>query len=126
MDTMKDKTLTKNLSELNHVIKSYIDARIDLWKINLLDKIVKSGTYFFTSVMVMLALSFVLLFATFAFSYWYGNVYGNIATGFLISAGFYIILGIVFYFFRKPIFSNNIIRNIAEIIFSEDDRKINE
>ncbi len=123
---MKDKTLTENVSELNHVIKRYIEARMDLWKINLLEKITKTGTYFYTSVLVILALSFVLLFATFAFSYWYGKEYGNIAGGFLISAGFYVVLGIIIYLLRRPIFSNNIIRNISAIIFSDDERKNNE
>ena len=123
---MKDKSLTENVSELNHVIKRYIEARINLWKIGFLERISKSGTYLFTTLMVMLTFSFVLLFATFAFSYWFGKKYGNIAEGFLISAGIYIVFGIIIYVFRKPIFSNNIIRNISEIIFSDDDRKINE
>lgn len=123
---MKDKTLTDNVSELNSIVRRYIDARIKLWKVDLLEKISTSGTYFFTTFMMLLLISFVLLFATFAFSYWYGNNYGNIAVGFLISAGFYIILGIILYIFRKPVFSNNIIRNMSGIIFSDKERKINE
>jgi hypothetical protein len=62
-----------------------------------------------------------LLLLTFSFSFWYGNMYGTIYEGFLISSGIYAFLGILIYLLRRPIFSNNIIRNIGMILFLRDD-----
>ncbi|MGW8316781.1 MAG: phage holin family protein [Bacteroidales bacterium] len=122
---MENHSLKENISELNSIIKSYIEARIDLWKVLLLEKVTKIGTYFFTVIAVLITFLFTLLFLTFAFSFWFGNAYGNITTGFLISAGFFLILALVIYWLRKPLFSNNIIKNIGSIIFSdhEDEKK---
>lgn len=122
---MENHSLKENISELNSIIKSYIEARIDLWKVLLLEKVTKIGTYFFTVIAILITFLFTLLFLTFAFSFWFGNTYGNITTGFLISAGFFLLLALVIYWLRKPLFSNNIIKNIGSIIFSdhEDEKK---
>jgi hypothetical protein len=120
---MENNSLKENLSELNTIIKSYIEAKIDLWKVLLLEKVTKIGTYFFTVIAVLVTFLFTLLFLTFAFSFWYGNAYWNITVGFLISAGFFLVLALLIYRLRKPLFSNNIIKNIGSIIFSDDEEK---
>ena len=120
---MKNNSLTKNLSELNIIIKSYLEARLNLLKVILLEKVTKIGTYFFTSFFVMVTFLFTLLFLAFAFSFWYGNTYGRISEGFLISAGFFLIVAVLLYVLRKPLFSNNIIKNISSIIFSEEENE---
>ena len=118
---MENNSLTQNLSELNTIVKSYVEAKFDLWKVLLLEKVTKIGTYFFTVITVLITFLFTLLFLTFAFSFWYGNTHGNITVGFLISAGFFLLLALLLYAFRKPLFSNNIIKNIGSIIFSDDE-----
>ena len=120
---MENNSLKENLSELNTIINRYIEAKIDLWKVLLLEKVTKIGTYFFTVIAVLVTFLFTLLFLTFAFSFWYGNAYGNITVGFLISAGFFLVLALLIYRLRKPLFSNNIIKNIGSIIFSDDEEK---
>lgn len=118
---MENNSLKENLSELNTIIKSYIEAKIDLWKVLLLEKVTKIGTYFFTVIAVLITFFSILLFLSFAFSYWYGNTFGNMTVGFLISAGFFLLLALLLYGLRKPLFSNNIIKNIGSIIFSDDE-----
>ncbi len=120
---MKKNSLTDNFSELNDMIKSYLEARIDLWKVLLLEKITKIGTYFFTAISILVTFLFIMLFLAIAFSFWYGNTYGNISTGFLISAGFFVLVSLGIFVFRKPLFSNSIIKNIASIIFSDEENE---
>ena len=120
---MKNKTLLENFSELNDVVKSYLDARINLWKVLLLEKITKTGTYFFSIVVSIVVIASLLLLLTFAFSFWYGNMYGNIYVGFLLSAGFYAVIGIILFLLRRPIFANNVVRNIGKILFVKDDEE---
>lgn len=117
---MKDNSLAENFTELRDILKKYLDARIKLWKILLLEKLTKAGTYILTILVFVVVLASLLLLLLFAFSFWYGNVYGNIYYGFLISAGFYVLVGVLLFLLRRPIFSNNIIRNLGKIFFSED------
>jgi hypothetical protein len=118
---MKNKPLEENFSELSEVLKSYLDARFELWKALFLEKFSKIGTYFFSvTVLIMMAASLLLLL-TFAFSFWFGSAYGKIYEGFLISAGFYLIVGVVIYLLRKPVFSNPIIRSIGKVLLSKDE-----
>lgn len=120
---MKKDSLTDNITELNDIVKNYLEARVDLWKVMFLEKLSKIGTYFFSAISILLIALFFLLCLTLAFSFWYGNTYGNLSEGFLISAGFFVLLAFILFFLRKQLFSNNIIKNIASIVFSEEDKK---
>lgn len=118
---MKNKTLSENLSELNDVLKSYLAARLKLWKVLLLEKIMRAGTYFFSTIGVLISAFSCLLFLEFAFSYWYGDTQGSITTGLLISAGFNLLLMVLIYLLRKRLFSRHILKNIRDILFDEDE-----
>ncbi len=118
---MKNRSLAESFSELSGVIKSYVDARIRLWKISLLEKLAKTGTYFFSMIIGVVVIASILLLLVFAFSFWYGEVFGNTYEGFLISAGFYAVIGILVFLFRRTIFTNSIIGNIGKILFTEDE-----
>lgn len=118
---MKGKTLSDNFAELNEIIKDYLNARYDYFRILVLEKITKVGTYFITTLSLITIFLFVLLFLTFAFSFWYSQHVGEISEAFLISAGFYLFLGILVYLLRKPLFSGSIVRNISEILFPENE-----
>lgn len=117
---MKDNSLTENFSELRDILKKYLDARVKLWKVLLLEKLAKMGTSILTILVLIVILASLLLLLLFAFSFWYGNVYGSIYCGFLISAGIYVLIGVLLFLLRRPIFSNNVIRNLGKIFFSED------
>ena len=118
---MKNKTLVEDFSELKELTKRYLEARIRLWKVLLLEKITKAGTYLLTFLTIIVVLASLLLLLMFAFSFWYGNKYGSISEGFLISAALFAFLGIVLILFRKQIFSNNIIKNLGKIMFEKDE-----
>ncbi|MCB0804987.1 MAG: hypothetical protein KDC05_04260 [Bacteroidales bacterium] len=121
----KNRSLTENLEELNDVVKSYINARIRLFQLIMLDKFAKAGTFIITSILVMISGAFILLLLTLAFSYWYGNTYGSLAEGFLISAGFFVIVTLIVYAMRKSFITNLIIRVISEL-FNHQDEPENE
>jgi hypothetical protein len=118
---MKNTSLAESLSELKEVVIEYLDARIGLAKAILLEKLSKIGTYFLTAMAIIIVIASMLMLLIFAFSFWYGNYYGNIYQGFMISAGFYLLVGIVIFIFRRTIFSNNIIRNVGRILFTEEN-----
>ena len=117
----KNRSLTENLRELNEVIKRYISARIRLFQLVMLDKFAKAGTFLITSVLVIISGAFILLLLTLAFSYWYGKTYGSLAQGFLISAGFFVLVTLIIYWLRKSFITNIIIRVMSELFNNQDE-----
>ncbi len=120
---MKNRSLVENISELNDVIKSFIEARLDIWKLTLLQKVTRLGTYLLSTIIIAIIILLVIVLLTFAFTQWYSITYGTLSEAYLIAAGFYIVLAVVVYFLRKSLFSNMMVRNIASIIFSDEDEE---
>ncbi len=120
---MEKNPLSENLTEITAAVKSYINARIDLLKLTLLQKITKAGTFMLTFVSVLVSLFSVMIFLMFAFSFWYGQKTGNLAQGFLISAGIFLILLVLIYLLRRVIFSNTLVKIFSNILFSDEDQK---
>jgi len=120
---MNDRSLTDNLGELNEVIKRYINARINLVKIIVLDKLTKALTLIITAVLLFITISFVIILLTLAFCYWYSNKYGSMVDGLLISAGFYIFIILIIYWLRKPLISNTIIKVCAPLFFNDQEKE---
>jgi hypothetical protein len=58
---------------------------------------------------------FVVFFGSFAFAWWFGERTGKWPLGFLIVAGFYVLLGLIFYAFRKAI----IVRPFTRLILNQ-------
>ncbi|MCB2197225.1 MAG: hypothetical protein KQH79_15300 [Bacteroidetes bacterium] len=117
---MKNTSLEKQVTELKSVLMSYLEARLDLGKAVLLEKMSKIGTFFLTIMSFVIVIASFLLLLAFAFSYWYGNTHGSVHVGFLISAGFYVLVGIILFVFRKPLFSNSIIQNLGKVLFDKE------
>jgi len=120
---MSKKSLGENLSELIDILKSYATTRLDIWKLALLEKLSLVGSYFLTSLMLIITLAFCFLFVSFAFAFWYADYYGNLSTAFFILAGIYVFIGLIIYLLRKVIIFGPVIKNLSGILF-EDTEKI--
>ena len=122
---MQKESFKENISELNDIVQGYLQARINLWKVEMLEKFTRIGTYFITTILILVSLLMVLMLVSFAFSFWYGKVYGSISVGFLISGGVYLLIIILGYLFRRQIFSNHLVKHLSSVIFNpkSDDEK---
>jgi hypothetical protein len=120
---MEKNKLSENLAEITAALKSYVNTRFDLMKLTLLQKITRAGTYMLSFVSILVSLFSILIFLMFAFSFWYGEKTGSLSTGFLISAGIFLVLMIVIFLLRKSIFSNPLIRIFSHILFTDEDNK---
>jgi hypothetical protein len=122
---MQQESFKENISELNDIIQGYLQARINLWKVEMLEKFTRIGTYFITTILILASLLMLLMLFAFAFSFWYGETQGSISTGFLISGGIYLLIITLGYLFRRQLFSNHLVRNLSSIIFNpkNDDKK---
>lgn len=118
---MAGKSFTGNIAEIIAIARSYLNSRVELWKLSLLEKVSLAGAYFLSVIIVVLIGAFFLLFISLAFAFWYGQTKGDIATGFLITAGFYIVVGIIFLIGRDYLITRPLIKAISSIIYKSDD-----
>jgi LPXTG-motif cell wall-anchored protein len=117
---MVKQSFTENAGDIFVLAKSYVKTRIELWKLSLLEKISKAGTFFLVAFIMVIIIAFCLIFISLAFAFWYGQMTGDLATGFLILAGFYLLLGLILILARKRIILTPIIRVLSSIMYDED------
>lgn len=117
------KELTKNLGELNGSVKNYVQAKIDLAKLSLLEKATRFTSYLFNLLAVVLFSLLIIGFAATALAVWYGQTYNNYVEGLLIAGGSLILIALIFYLLRKKIVENSVIRNFSEILFDDEKKQ---
>jgi uncharacterized membrane protein YqjE len=117
------KELTKNIGELNGSVKSYVQAKIDLVKLTLLEKATRFTAYLFNFVIIVLFAVLIIGFAAAAFAVWYGQTYNNYFEGVLIAGGCLIVVALIFILFRKRIVTNPIISNFSDILFEDQEKQ---
>lgn len=85
------------------IIKDYTSKRLDLVKIQLTEKSsLSAGIIAFLSI-VLIAFSFFIILFNFGIAFLIGQSIGNAAYGFLIVAGFYLLVMIGVFFMKKAI-----------------------
>lgn len=114
---MASQSFQENITEVISIARSYVNARIELLKLTLLEKMSLAGAFFLSSVIIVLIIAFCLLFISLAFAHWYAQRTGDIAAGYLITAGFYLVVGIMFLLARRYLITRPVIRTLSSIIF---------
>jgi len=108
------------------LIKKYIDNKIQLVKLELIsvsaNLAAKLITFF---VIVLLVMIFVVLF-NFAIAYGIGQSLNNMAFGFAIVGGFYLLLFILFYLFGKDKFGMKVKDYVVKIAMGVQDELNND
>lgn len=117
------KNLTENIGELGGSAKNYVQVKIDLAKLTLLEKVTRFTSYLFSVIVVMLFLLLAFGFGAAAFAVWYGQTYNNYFEGVLIAGGGLILLALLFVLLRHKIITNPLIRNFSDILFDDDEEK---
>lgn len=101
--------------------KKYIEIQVIYNKLVFTKKAGELTSYLFLLLLLFGLSSFVLLFFSFAFASWFGDITKlGIGTGYLVVACFYIILAIIVYAFRKPLIFNPIRKIFGNIFFGNE------
>lgn len=116
------KDLSDNIVELNEAVKNYVQTKLDLVKLSLLERITKFILYVITIQIAILFIFLIITFLATAFVFWYEQTFQSIFIGLLIALGFILILGLLFFIFQKKLITKNLIKNFSEILFSEDEK----
>ncbi|MEE4215851.1 MAG: hypothetical protein V2I34_12355 [Bacteroidales bacterium] len=120
---MSNNSIHENFSELQEAVQGYVEARINYYKITLIEKAAKVGTYMFSSTLILFSVLFIFLLLALAFSFWYASNIGSISEGLLISAGVFALLSVIAYLLRRKLFANSIVRNIASVLYDDEDKE---
>ena len=106
--------------------EKYSKTSFELLQLNTIDK----TSDVISSLSVVISISIIVamftLFINIAISILIGNLLGNDALGFLIVSGFYFVLGIVFYIFRKTLIKIPIDNLIVSKLLKDKIIAVNE
>ncbi|MCK5846087.1 MAG: phage holin family protein [Bacteroidales bacterium] len=108
------------INDLPDQIKTSINARIDLYSLFIIKKLNKLIPLFILGLVLGFIFLFFTLFLSHAFIAWYEDYIGKGSTAALIVSGFYLLLGIILFVFRKQILYNPIQKGlVSELNFKE-------
>ncbi len=115
-----NKSFSENLSELVGYYKQYIQLRLKKTKISISEKFIEAISGLAFGIVFWLIFLIVLIFLGFAFAYWYGEKFDNYALGFVITAGLYLLLGVVFFLLKKPLILDPLARKLSDVLEIDD------
>lgn len=97
-------------------LKAYLNTRLQLIRLETVSKITEIGSELITSVLVgLIGFLFILFFSLMA-SFYLADYFQKYYVGFGIVAGFYFLLGLIVYVFRKKLFVSLIRKRIIRKI----------
>jgi hypothetical protein len=119
--TMPNDNLHDFFDENRKLASEYLDTRLEILKLSLVRSASKTlGVLAFITIICFLMLMF-LLFLVISFSWWMTALMGSAALGYLTGSGVFILLIIICFIFRKPLFVNPFVRLFLVSSLDEDE-----
>lgn len=116
---MAFENITNNAKEIVDDIQDLVKSNIEYYKLDIFKK-ASLGAIEFTKLLVLGSIFlFVLSFVSIAAAFLIGNAVDSIGVGFLIVAGFYVLVFILVLVLYRPILEKTVIRKFQKIFFSE-------
>jgi hypothetical protein len=125
----EDISLSDLIKRLFDQVKVYFNLRVGYLRLYIAEYLIRFFSSLVLSMVIFLFLFFVLVFGSFAFAYWFGELTGRWSVGFLIIAGFYVLLAVMFFVLRRVLivkpFTKLIIKQMELDKFNdlEDEKK---
>ncbi|NUY80108.1 phage holin family protein [Flavobacterium sp. MAH-1] len=111
--------LKENAEDLKENVKGFIDSNIAYYKLWFFKVAMKSTTMLLKLLLIAIFLTLVLVFLSVAAAIAIGYALDNLAYGFLIVGGFYIILSVIVYNIKDKIVEGPILEKFSEFFFNE-------
>ena len=113
------------LKETIEEFKLFIEKEIKYNKLVWTKRMGELSSYLLLLVLLLAFGSFVLLFISFAFAGWFGDITAlGIGTGYIVVAAFYALLGFLVFIYRQKLIFNPSRKILGRILF-DDDESIN-
>ena len=79
------------------------ETKLELWKLKTVNRIASTVSSLIAVIAVVLCIVVALMIVSFGAAVWIGNSLGQLSYGFFIVGGFYVLVGILLFVFRKPL-----------------------
>ncbi|NHM06124.1 competence protein [Flavobacterium sp. CYK-4] len=116
---MAFEELKENTEDLQQRAQAFIDSSVAYYKLWGFKVAMKSSTLVLKFILILLGLSMVLLFGSFAAAFAIGQSLGNYALGFLIVAGIYALFIGLLFLIKDKIVEGRIMERFSEIFFND-------
>lgn len=111
------------IEELAGNIKEYVNSRIDSVKLSIAEKSSKVISIVLASMIAVMVFIMFFFFLNIAVAYLLGEWIGRVWAGFLIVAGFYLVIGIVVWIAKERIFQVPIMNALIRQLFKNDEHE---
>ncbi len=111
--------LKESIEQVREEGKAYVDSTISYYKLWGFKVAMKSTTLVFKFVLIAICLVMVLVFASIAAALAIGVALENMALGFLIVAGFYVLVTALLFLIRSTSMEGTILRKFSDIFFND-------
>lgn len=119
---MDKENFNKTLQTAIEGIREYIDLKVELYSLILIERISKMMSKFLSTIVFIFFLFFFLLFISLGFINWFHEVTGTTLWGYVIAALFYLVIGLVVFSMSKKLFLNPMLKGFTEVLFEEEDK----
>jgi len=108
--------------DLGNTVKDYIDMKIDEIKLSLTENLSTIFNNLIFIFIIILIITLILGFLGASLSHWMGELMNSAIIGNLLTAGLFIVIGIIISIFRKNLFTNTFVRLFTKLFF--DTKKV--
>jgi len=115
---MKER-ISDEFKEVKEEFEDYINRRVDLVKLDVAENLSRFLSGMIIKTVLSFLLFFVLLFVSMGFAFWLGHQFESQSYGFLVVGGFYILVGLLFWVFRRAIIAKPVIKSFVQLFFPE-------
>lgn len=112
--------LISNFNIIQTHLKEYLNLRLQLVKLSVLEKVTKISVFITSLMVIILAVSIFFVFASAAFVVWYGSRTQDYLTGLLIVMGIVVFLMVIFFLLRRTIVESFFIKTFSSILLEND------
>ncbi len=107
--------------EIKQMVTDYLTARIQLLKYDIYEKTAKLTATLFSSLVIAMLASMMLLFLSLALGFYLGSVFDSYGTGFLVVTGIYLAMLLPFILLRKSWIEKTIINRVIEQLTEKEE-----
>jgi len=100
---METESISSQFKQVLEQLKVYLDLRVNYARLYVAEFLIRFFSGLVLWMVIFLFLFFVLVFGSFAFAYWFAELTGKMSLGFLIIAGFYILIAVLIFAFKRPL-----------------------
>lgn len=112
----------KGLNEIISRLKTYLNTRMQLGKLTLIEKGVLLFANLITDGLVLLFLTLAFIFLSFGFGFYISELTGNTFAGFFIVGAFYLLVALLIFLIKDKHLEKYIINGMIKKIFNNEEQ----